>query len=169
MTLQSLAYKEDDLYSKVIDLYHQTFSSDTDKKLSEIFSAYKKIHRAYANFSSFDIEALKRGLFIQWYAIAEPNYLTGIGELDESTEAKIIEDLNNFILTKKIDYELTWMLNYYARWNWIFDRIKSFKGFDKAIVNQQNDKLPDLINRESMNLRGQMGKYWNSLIKFKSV
>ncbi len=149
MTLQDLAYKEMDLYSKTIDLYHQPYSFDTEKKLGEICLEYKKIHQAYADLSSSDIEALKRGLFIQWYALSEPSYLTGIADLDETTEAKIIEDLNDFIKAKKIDDELIWMLNYYARWDRIFDRISSFKGFDKTVVNEQNDKLPEIIEREN--------------------
>lgn len=72
MTLQDLAYKEMDLYSKTINLYHQPSSADADKKLSELFVAYKKIHQSYADLA-FDMEALKRGLFIQWYALSEPN------------------------------------------------------------------------------------------------
>ena len=169
MTLQDLAYKEMDLHSKTIDLYHQPYSYDTENKLSEIYLEYKKIHESYADLSSFDIEALKRGLFIQWFALSEPSYLTGIADLDENVEAKIIEDLKNIIETKKIDDELIWMLNYYARWDWIFERISSFKGFDKTIVNEQNDNLPQTIDREKMKQRGQMGKYWNSLTRFKQT
>ena len=126
------------------------------------------MHQLYADLSYSDIEALKRGLFIQWYALSELNYLTGISDLDEEIESKILVNLNAFISTGKIDYELTWMLTYYAKWNWIFERLRIFKGFDKTIVNEQNDKLPDTIDREAMNLRGQMGKYWNSLTRYKA-
>lgn len=106
-------------------------------------------------------------MFIQWYALSEPSYLTGISDLDENVEAKIINDLNKAVEIKTIDDELIWMLNYYARWDWIFERITSFKGFDKTIVKEQNDNLPKTIDREKMKQRGQMGKYWNSLTRFK--
>ena len=86
MTLQELAYKEDNLYDKVIDLYHQSQTDQTNKQLQEIFREYKKIHQAYAELSNHDLEAFKRGLFIQWYALTEPNYVTGISDLDENTE-----------------------------------------------------------------------------------
>ena len=93
MTLQELAYKEDDLYGKAIDLYHQPQNDETNKQLQESFLEYKKIHQAYAELSNSDLEALKRGLFIQWYALTEPGYLTGIGDLDENAENQIIQAL----------------------------------------------------------------------------
>jgi hypothetical protein len=169
MTLRDLAYKENDLHSKVIDLYHQPQSADTSRQLSEVSTEYKKVHQVYADLSSGDMEALKRGLFIQWYALTEPNYLTGISKLDESAEDKVIQNLNELIAADKIDCELIWMLNYYSNWDWIFERHKSFKGFDTNIVNEQNNQLPDKIDREEMKQRGQMGKYWNSLTRFSNV
>ena len=168
MTLQELAKRENDLYSKVIELYNQVQTSDTDKQLKDIFSDYKKVHQQYADLASSDIEALKRALFIQWYALSEPSYLTGISELDEEIENKVLDNLNAFIEHNKIDHELTWMLNYYARWDWIFDRLIAFKGFDKRIVNEQNNELPDTIDREAMQSRGQMGQYWNSLTRYRA-
>lgn len=166
MTLQELAYKEDELYSKTIDLCRQAQTADTDKDLNEIFLKYKKVHQLYSDISFHDIEALKRGLFIQWYALTEPSYLTGIGDLDEIAEDKVVQDLNKLISANRADNELIWMLNYYSNWEWVFDRHKSFKGFDKNIVNLENSRLPDAIDREKMKFRGQMGKYWNSLKRF---
>ena len=169
MKLQELAYKEDSLYSKAIDLSHQPQSIETSKQLNEIFLEYKKVHQVYADLSSHDIEALKRGLFIQWYALTEPDFLTGIADLDENAENKIIQNLNQLIKANKIDDEFIWMLNYYFNWDWVFERHKTFKGFDIKIVNEQNNQLPDTIDREKMKLRGQMGKYWNSLTRFSKA
>ena len=163
MTLQELAYNEDELYRKVIDLYYQPQSDKVTEQLQTIFREYKKIHQEYANLSSIDVEALKRGLFIQWYALTEPNYLTGIADLDENAETRIIHNLYKAIAADELDTEIIWMLNYYANWNWVFERIKSFKGFSSEIINERNNHLPDKIDREQMEQRGQMGKYWNSL------
>ena len=166
MTIEELSHKEEGLFLKARELYRKEDSPDTIKSLSNIFIAYNEVHRAYAALSAYNIEALKRALFIQWFALSEPNYLTGISDLNEDIEAKVLENLSNLIETGNIDYELTWMLNYYASWDWIFDRIKSFKGFDKSVVNEQNNHLPETINREEMKERGQMGRYWNSLTRF---
>lgn len=163
MTLQELANIEEDLISKVKEYYHLSEGTLFRKKLSEVFIEYKKVHQAYADMASNNIEALKRALFIQWYALSEPSYLTGISDLDEEIENKILDDLNSFIDSDRTDYELTWMLNYYARWYDVFERLSSFKGFDTKIVNEKNDNLPDTIDREAMKSRGQMGRYWNSL------
>jgi hypothetical protein len=169
MTLQELANKENELCSKVIDLFHRTRTEDTDRYLREIFVEYKKIHRTYANLSHNEIEALKRGLFIQWYALTEPNYLTGISDLDENAQNELLEVLYELVQVNKMDFELIWMLNYYSNWNWTFEIHKSFKGFDRTIVNEQNSKLPEIIDRKAMKLRGQMGKYRNSLTIFKKA
>ncbi len=169
MTLQELTHREDELYSKVIDLDNQPQSDMMKEQLQDIFSEYKSVHKEYAKLSSTDIEALKRGLFIQWYALTEPNYLTGIADLDKDAENALIQNLHELIAAGKIDNELTWMLNYYADWDWVFERLKSFKGFNSEIVNERNNQLPDKIDREKMEQRGQMGKYWNSLTQFNKV
>jgi hypothetical protein len=166
MALQELANKEDALYNKVIDLYRQPQSDHTNEALRDIFHEYRKIHQSYAELSLTDNEALKRGLFIQWYALSEPNYLTGIADLDENAENKIIQALDDRIEAGNVDDELIWMLNYYSSWDWIFERLTSFKGFNSKIVNEHNNHLPNIVDREEMTQRGQMGKYWNSLAKF---
>lgn len=168
MILEELAYKEDKLCSKIISLYNKPQTEDSDKELEEIFVEYKSIHKKYAALASHNIEALKRGLFIQWYALIEPSYLTGIANLDERAENKILQAVNDIIKTDRVDLELVWMLNYYSNWEWVFERLEFYKGFDPNIVNEQNNKLPDSIDKEKMSLRGQMGKYWNSLTAFSN-
>ena len=169
MTLQELANKEDKLSNQVKDLYRRSPSGDINDTLQTIFHEYRKIHQTYAKLSLTHSEALKRGLFIQWYALAEPNYLTGIADLDENAENKIVQSLDDRIKAGNVDGELVWMVNYYASWDWIFRRLTSFKGFDSTIVNEQNNRLPDKIDRDEMAQRGQMGKYWNSLTKFNEA
>ncbi|MCO4293077.1 hypothetical protein NF867_09395 [Solitalea sp. MAHUQ-68] len=166
MNLESLANKEIELYSMTIDLYHQPQSEENNERLKVIFKAYKEVHRNYANLSDIDNEALKRGLFIQWYAMTEPNYLTGIDALDEQAEHLIIESLNQRILNNDPDWELKWMLDYYTSWDWIFDKFKDYEGLRKAIKIRQANSLPTDIDNDNMNNRGQMGKYWNSLTAF---
>ncbi len=161
MTLTDLTNKEVELYSFTIDLYNRKGNSDRKvMTLNEIYSEYKKVHKEYANMSETDIECLKRGLFIQWYAMTEPNYLTGIDELDEKSETKIISELKKRIDENKADNELKWMLNYYLDWDFVFERFKNIAEFkkDKNVVDLTNIKLK-IVNR------GQMGVYWNSIIK----
>jgi hypothetical protein len=166
MDLDELANKEDQLYNTVRRLLEKRQTKEVDDELFEVFVAYNLIHRQYADFAKDNIEALKRGLFIQWYALVEPNYLSGISDLDEQAELKVIDALNEKILNKTLDDELNWMISYYLHWDWVFDRFNEYKGLDK-IKGKTEDGLPNRIDKEKMNQRGQMGKYWNSLKIFK--
>ena len=159
MTLIELANKEIDLYSNVINIYDgKTSSLIPNLTLKEIYEEYAKVHNEYSKLSHKNIEALKRALFIQWYSITEPNYLTGINELDEKTERKIIADLKNIIDRNETDEELMWMLNYYMNWDFVFDRFKDIVEF-KIIVRENIVGKPKIKTDE----RGQMGIYWKSI------
>ena len=161
MTLTDLTKKENELYSLVIDLYNRKGNSERNGlTLNEIYADYRKVHKEYANMSETDIECLKRGLFIQWYSMTEPNYLTGIAELDKNAELKIISELKKRIDQNKADNELKWMLNHYLNWDFVFARFKNIAEFnkDENVVDLTNIKLK-MVNR------GQMGIYWNSIIK----
>jgi hypothetical protein len=168
MTIQELAVKEDLLCSEVVKLYHQPHRPEHDEKLSQIFADYKRVHQAYANLSECDIEALKRGLFIQWYATTEPPYLTGIGDINQQSGEQIMHALKQLIDTKLIDDELTWMLRYYLNWSFAFELYPTFTLLAPRlpVMDEHSDSLPLNIDREAMKLRGQMGSYWNSINGF---
>ena len=170
MTLQDLASREDKLQEKVSEIYNQPRSESTNTEFQRVVSEYKMIHREYSKLSLTDIEALKRGLFIQWYCLAEPLFLAGIGELDEQAENNIIDNLNRFISSGEADTELLWMVSYYcSNWSWVFEKLEAFKKLNKTLLSKQNHQLPDKIDREQMQQRGTMGKYWNSLTRFSDL
>jgi hypothetical protein len=160
MTLTDLANREKELYSITVDIYDgKTNSENQGLTLDEIHSEYKNVHNEYSKMADKNMEALKRGLFIQWYALTEPNYLTGISELDDTAERKMITCLKNLIDQNKADNELLWMLNYYLSWGWVFDRFKDIIEFKK--VDEKDKTLPPKIETDG---RGQMGFYWNSIL-----
>ncbi|ESU21056.1 hypothetical protein FSS13T_27370 [Flavobacterium saliperosum S13] len=163
MEIEELTKKESELYSIVLKIYNQ---KESDEKLYDIFNSYRQIHKHYANLSEIDNEALKRGLFIQWYSKTEPNYLTGIGELDEKSEFHILKILEDKIQTESLDIELKWMLNYYAIWDYTFEKLESFPNLNQFIKNRTEKYFPKVIDKLEMCKRGQMGEYWNSLIIF---
>ena len=161
MILTDLANKEKELYNLTIALYKEKGNSDSKGlTLDEIYAEYKNVHKEYAKTSGKDIESLKRGLFIQWYSMTEPNYLTGISELDENAELKIIAELKNRVDQNKTDNELNWMLNYYLEWDYVFERFKNI------IDLRKKENVIDLTSKKlKMINRGQMGIYWNSIIE----
>lgn len=165
--LSKLAHQEEEISKKVAELCRRPESEEITRAYWKVFEIYSGIHEAYAVAACNNSEALKRGLFIQWFALSEPNYLTGIS-VALNNENKLIECLYSAIDSGLADYELCWMLNYYFIWDWIFERLDSFKGFDSRIINDSY-KLPSHIDREEMAKRGLMGKYWNSLTVFKEA
>jgi len=173
MTVDQLTLKENELYSTVMDLYKKDpiipQSKETERKMEIIFNSYKDVHKKYADLADKNDEALKRGLFIQWYAWTEPSWLTGIGLLDNLAMTKIISIINDKIISNTIDAELKWMLNYYVNPAWVFafDKFKGYQGIDSAIKNCTEDSLPKSIDKIAMQKRGQMGDYWNSLTNFE--
>ena len=167
MTIEQIANIETKLYSTVLDLYKKEPTEELTEKLKTVFESYKQVHRLYSDLAKEQNEALKRRLFIQWYAMTEPSYLTGIGELDEEAEKNIIDLVEDKIQNNALDTELKWMLNYYANWEFVFDRFKNSKGLAELTANRIDD-LPVglIIDKIAMNKRGQMGVYWNSLNHF---
>jgi hypothetical protein len=169
MNIEELAETEFHLLLATIDIYHQPLSAELDEKLNAIFASYQKVHQQYSDWANENDEALKRGLFIQWYALTEPNYLTGIGNLNENAQEQIIGIIEKKIQNNSLDDELKWMLNYYANWGWVFERFKKYDGLSHIIANRTENLFPHAIDRNEMKKRGQMGSYWNSLTRFKKM
>ena len=60
-----------------------------------------------------DLEAIKRALFLAWYALAEPGELSGIGRLDPDLKMDVFATVNNLAAHDQLDDELEWMLPWY--------------------------------------------------------
>jgi hypothetical protein len=160
--INELTRKENKLYLKVCSLngtIEEKYKQVTNLGIS---NDYKIIHQKYAELSSDNIEALKRGLFISWFAVSEPSFLTGIDELDENAQEKIIKGINERIKNQTVDFELNWMLDYYKTWDYAFSKFAKYELFYAKIMSNKEIKMPK-IDKQKMENRGQMGIYWNSL------
>ncbi len=98
-----------------------------------------------------------------WYALTEPIWLTGIGELNIEAEERIVKLLNVTLAKDVLDYELDWMLEHYSNFGFAFDRFHEYKYFYKRISSKTGLDFPDFIDKELMATRGQMGEYFNSI------
>ena len=109
------------------------------------------------------MEALKRAIFIQWYAASEPRCFTAIGDLEKKTEQDNISLMNDHALNNKLDDEFTLMAIYYNNvTDWYF---KSFTNNDFLLGMLQAHQNLKLYNLKLLDMenRGCMGKYWNSI------
>jgi len=165
--INDLASYELELLYKTLD-FTGTIEEKNDKVVYfGICTEYKKIHQEYSKLAKKNLEALKRGIFILWYALTEPSCYTGIGILDLAAEKHILRILDRRLKEKITDYELEWMLDYYSNWDFVFESFKEFEYVQQRMKATEKTELPDRIDRNHMSTRGQMGRYWNSLNRFK--
>lgn len=173
-------YLLDSLSALELELY---YSMSEDKSFDELneeleangtFAKNRKIHKDYLELfnstsdTATKYEALKRLIFLNWYSIIEPNFFTGISDLNETVIFDSYSILNDYIDTKKLDGELKWMLQFYSSWDWailnfsenrLFALTDFVKNVDVSISTYPKNKLP----QGTMDNRGQMGLYWNSM------
>ncbi|RWY47339.1 hypothetical protein [Mucilaginibacter gilvus] len=144
-----------------------------DNKL--ILDNYKSIHLEYLKMfhessdEDIKLEALKRLIFINWEAIVEPDWLTGIDDLDEAAVFESYSILNDYMEQGKFDLEFTWMLSHYAVWDYVFlpyveNKLFTLNQFVKTI-DISRKKFPQELPGDAFENRGQMGIYWELIIK----
>jgi hypothetical protein len=143
---------------------------------SGVFAGFTDIHAGYASLiadTDHGLEALKRGLFLQWYAHSEPGCFTGIYRLYAEPELAIIRELDRRLASGETDSELRTMMVWYDREvaGDSGDYLRTFEEFPtlRAFLD-----APDLWNGEGQDVpwtaerfrgRGQLGKYFESQLE----
>jgi hypothetical protein len=130
-----------------------------------VYAEYGDIHRAYVSLvdhTPSGVEALKRALFLGWYAVCEPACFTGIWNLDTSAEAAVFVHLSQRVREGLCDPDLTGMLGwYYHVAGYYFD---SHLDVDVVSLVRSFSVLEAASSaRGAFEGRGQMGTYWTSL------
>lgn len=140
---------------------------DKTAKLRDVgvFAGYAQLHRRYVELiddPSYGIEALKRALFIQWFAVSEPACFTGILEVDPEAEVKVFARLDAMANDSAFDNELQFMLAwYYEVTGFYFQRRNNIPNLSKFFEKRSHDLTR--IRKSDFQGRGQMGRYWQSL------
>ena len=170
MDISLLADREKRILDSLQTMYWDVGNPD-DSKYHPIYQQYREIHFEYASQAEVSLEALKRAIFIQWYAFSEPSQLSGIGDLDSASMEKSMKALDLFLRTKPKENEFEWMLAHYIKVeeypftvNVVFTSILSLVELTNKL--DTSPKYPKAINRDHMANRGCMGRYWNSLSIF---
>lgn len=173
-------YSLDSLSALEIELY---YSMPEDKVFDELnveleangtFAKNRKIHEDYLElFNStsaeeIKYEALKRLIFLNWYSVIEPNYFTGISDLNVKVIFNSYSILNDYIKTEKLDEELNWMLKFYSSWDWAIlnfseNRLSELTKFVKSVDTSISSYPINQLSKGTMDNRGQMGLYWISM------
>lgn len=135
---------------------------------SGIFNRYRCVYNAYVDLAlQGDLEALKRALFLCWFEVVEPSFLTGIAELDGDRSWRVLEYLEVLASTNKLDKELRWMLPYYyAVADYYFDSVleNSLPALRRFLDENKDTSLPcEELLSTTLDCRGQMADYWLSM------
>lgn len=167
MTISQLVEIENNLLQRVTESV-----GTIEKKVSQlsnegIYEAYKQVHSQYANLADVNDEALKRALFIQWYVMASPGFITGIDNVDLRAERRVIDVLDKQVSQNVIDSELHAIVSYYGSepWEYIFERFENCNNLEKLLRYRLDyDSIIDRMRQSDLYNRGQMGIYWQSII-----
>lgn len=121
------------------------------KNKKELISKYNELFELY--YSNDDLESVKRSLFLQWYAVSEPQELTGMPDFNESMQRSNLKRIGEIIKNNNYDDEIIVMLkHYYEITEWYFSSL----GIDLNKINENKFST-------SYKNRGIMGAYWESI------
>ena len=131
-----------------------------------ILSAYLELRRL-ADDPAIALEALKRLVFLCWYAVSEPSIESGISELPESSVREVMRELDAAIAAERADDELRMMLaRYDAVFGYVFEHFGPVRRLGAFIagVSAANIPPPGVATRQFAG-RGQLGRYWQHLLE----
>jgi hypothetical protein len=172
--LDSLAAREQALYSYTISLVGTLESKTQQLEEAGIFTAYDELYAQYlaacqrAADGPQKLELLKRLTFLSWYSLLEPSFLTGIGALTTEGISTTYELLNAYVRDQQLDPELHWMLSFYSSWDYLLlhfsePQLPALTAFVKAVDTTVYHVPKRQLPRHAMDNRGQMGIYWQSM------
>ena len=176
LSLLSLSQNEHEIYKRTQQQLNSNVATESDWEDDKlVLDNYKAIHREYlrifyeAEDEATKLEALKRLVFLNWNLIVETDWLTGIDDLDEAVILEAYTILNNYMTQGKFDTEFTWMLSHYVVWDYailqfVEDKLFELTQFVKTI-DISKKKFPQELPAGTFENRGQMGIYWELMIK----
>ena len=173
--LENLAEEEECLFARVIQVEGTFEAREQQLREEGVFEAYRRIHAEYARLAveQENLEALKRALFLQWYAAIEPSAFTGIPEtgplgtdegLRGEAESQVLGEVDRRVREGQLDNELHWMLPlYYSIQEWYFDTREGLGALNAYLPTQPQDEWTRQ-DPSGLEGRGQMSEYLLSML-----
>lgn len=164
--LKKLADKEREL----CDLVDANFGGSIEgmrRRLKEkaVFQRYNELHKEYTQLAQAGSrEALKRACFIQWYAAAEPDFLSGISGLNRQTVTQVFDLIENLATGNELDEEFKWMLAYYYEVaEFYIQHPKKYPAIIEASIKNKKERGWQQSEEGHLEGRGQLSDYWLSV------
>ena len=168
ITLRDLAAWESRVASIVAQASGTFEERDRALERAGLYAEYPAILSGYLALlddESSAAEALKRAVFLVWYSGVEPPVVSGIAELPEIEARAALDALDAVCRSEGADDELKWMLAwYYEVADYALLRVPGLHAVEKVIA--ESDPFAwkrATMEREQMEGRGLLGRYWQSL------
>ena len=168
LSLTSLAGWEDAVLASIAGAQGTADERDRQIERSGVYGEYPAIVRAYEELfvdAESAAEAIKRAAFLVWRGAMEMPALTGIAPLPDGTIRAVVQALDTRLRRALGDEEQLWMLAWYhARSPQLLELYGATPDLLRAAESRGADEWRGAgITEAAMALRGQMGRYWNSL------
>jgi len=169
LSLSSLAGWEEAVLASIAGATGTPDERDSQIERSGLYGEYPAIVNAYIeHFSDPEtaLEALKRAYFLVWRsAMATPSE-SGIAPLPDGTIRVVIDELDAWARRDSLDDELRWMLgHYHARGPSVLELYGASPRLVRLAANEANhDRWRSVPGPGAMSGRGQMGRYWSTLL-----
>jgi hypothetical protein len=168
LSLASLAGWEEAVLASIQGTSGSLDERDRQIERSGLYGEYPAIVRTYLELADHDEsagEAIKRAVFLVWRAAMAPPIETGISMLPDGTARDVIERLDDRIRRGETDDELEWMLAWYHGEG---AHVLELYGGTPQLIEFAERRPRDGwrsagITPQSMQRRGQMGRYWTAL------
>lgn len=164
--LDNLTSREADLISHVNARVGLMEQKEVELREDGTTSAYRELMSDYLLLAaSGSIEALKRAVFIGWYARSEPECFTGLGDITDAQFIQSQEIAAQWLDSCDADDEFAAMLGYCVR---VYDWFGGSSSADRlASQARQFVDLPGpwtSYDLAQFAMRGAMGDYFSSII-----
>lgn len=127
-----------------------------------MYAEYPAIIDAYAEI--YDLEALKRAIFLVWYSFAAPSTDSGISDLSETAARYVMGWLDRAITSGEADDELRYMLAWYRdEFGEPFDLFGPVASLDPFVREVTSVEARARLAESSFTGRGQLGEYWAAM------
>lgn len=166
--LTSLTLHEFDLLAHVESLVGTIEDKSAALRADGTAAAYREVASGYLQFArSGSLEALKRALFLCWYAQVEPPCFTGLGNIDSDQILQAKELMVRRLESGDFDDEYAAMIGWYARVaDWWFSGAETVPDVTDRVREFTSLACPsDVCEAGEFVGRGAMGAYFLSMTR----
>jgi hypothetical protein len=162
VSIHLLTAREESLVSR-LEHFRESGELDRQSVIRAIQHEFETIYLSYVSLlkeHDRPLEALKRAVFLQWYAFIEPFHITGAGQLPDEEQQFVMEQFERAREEGWVDEEAIYMLH------WYFDKWASQPSLGQLLGESHRAiDLTKHLSTTELARRGMMGQYFDEMAK----